>query len=159
MAAGQPVTVVFTHELGEMRCDADCNQTAVDTLGRTWAKEVADPVEEDVFTLNGHPVSNFVTPEFFEPFHPEGGAQFDYMRTLTKPFSLAPGGYSIVLNRGMGAWTDIFGSVDKKFRFSKEDRRFHRTEIRRARLKLSNTHANEHYIQASRGRRLPMTHV
>lgn len=73
-------------------------------------------------------MSNFVYPAYFESFHAAGSVQFDQMKTVTKPFQILSGGYQIVLKNGKE--TQVFGSVAKKKRFAKEDRRGHRSEQR-----------------------------
>jgi hypothetical protein len=56
-----------------------------------YAVEICDPVEEDVYDIDGVSVSNFVTKPFYSPLA-QPNTQFDYLRKLTKGFSVSPGG-------------------------------------------------------------------
>jgi hypothetical protein len=87
-----------------------------------------DPCEDQTFDLAGLPVSNLVTPQWFEYFHGVDVVQYDYLKKLTAPFSLTSGGYMPIF-RG-GAWTQVFGSREKAEQFAQEDRRGHRSEAR-----------------------------
>ncbi len=158
LADGATVTEVFTHELAEMRCDPDCNLQATDALGNVYALEVGDPCEESLFLLDGYPVSDVVTPAWFEPFHKPGSARFDHLGKVTQPFQLLPGGYAVVENAQTGQVQQIFGSVDKEHRFACEDRRMHRSELRKTRKIYSQSHAAPLYNHAL-GRRPILTHA
>jgi hypothetical protein len=144
-AAGQPVTKVFVktakkageqvsvtacHELCEMVLDPLVNLWADAPDGTQWAYEACDAVEEDTFIVAGVPMSNFVTPAYFEPFNHPPGTKFDYLGKLNKPFSMSKGGYSVI-RTPRGVTKEVFGSKAKKTRFAKEDRRMHRVEERK----------------------------
>jgi hypothetical protein len=118
-----------SHELVEMLVDPAINLWAIGpTTGTFYAYESADPVEEATFTLDGFEMTDFVYPSYFEGFHKPGSTQFDYLKKITRPFQLLPGGYQIVFKNGKE--TQIFGSTRKAQRFKKEDRRGHRSESR-----------------------------
>jgi len=93
-------TVTASHEILETLADPYTNLMCVNPLARQpylIAYEVADPVEAD---LSGYTVmvggthkvtlSNFVLPSWFEP---QGVGPYDHQSQLTKPFSIAKGGY------------------------------------------------------------------
>jgi hypothetical protein len=77
-----------------------------------YALELCDPVEGDsyVVMVGNTPVSvsNFVFPSWFnaEAQAPQN-MPFDYLKKLSKPFSMTPGGYLIV--RQNGQVNQIFG--------------------------------------------------
>jgi hypothetical protein len=96
--------------------------------GTFYAYESADPVEEESFTLDGFEMTDFVYPSYFEDFHKPGATQFDYMKKVEKPFQILKGGYQIIFRKGKES--QVFGSKTKEKRFSKEDRRGHRSESR-----------------------------
>lgn len=133
----EKVTVAASHELAEMLVDPAANLYSTGPKkSRLYDYEVADPVEELYFDVNGIPVTNFVYPEYFECFHKPGSVRLDHMGVLKRPFELAEGGYQSYFsnNQERTAW----GSTAKMFRFKKEDRRGHRSEFRhRAARKVS----------------------
>lgn len=126
--AGESVSVAATHELAEMLVDPGANCWAMDPHGILYTLECADAVEETSFDVAGFQVSDFCYPAWFG----RPGSQFDHCHALTAPFTLAHGGYSTTLQAGNMQQT--FGSSDKANRFALEDRRGHRTELRRAML-------------------------
>ncbi len=128
---GQKVSVTACHELAEMLVDPAINLCASDQKGAIYAYESCDAVEELEFPVNGIPMSDFVYPAYFEGFRKAGSAQFDYLNKVKKPFQILKGGYMSVFRNGK--WSQIFGSEAKKKRFHQEDRRGHRTEIRKER--------------------------
>lgn len=91
-----PVSGTLSHEVLELLGDVTANMWAFDDRLKQWAYEACDPVEADSYTVRGVPVSNFVTPDFFNPSL--RGGHYDFMGKLTKPFSLSHGGYAIVAN-------------------------------------------------------------
>jgi hypothetical protein len=141
---GQPVSFVFmktilenretvsltaSHELFEMVIDPIANMWAEKTGGREFAYEMCDAVEEDVFLVDGLEMSNFVYPEWFEPFKHPRGTKFDHLGLLKSPFSMTKGGY--VITKWRGKVTEHFGSKAKQRRFRTEDRSGHRSEYRK----------------------------
>jgi len=97
----------------------------------TYAYESADPVEALTFNVSGIPMSDLVYPAYFEIFHKPGSVKFDHLDKVNKPFQILSGGYQIVFKNGK--WTQIFSSASKKKSFAQEDRRGHRSTIRRLR--------------------------
>lgn len=125
------VSVSASHELVEMLVDPAMNiYTKGPEPNQTYAYESSDPVEESSFLLDKIEMSDFVYPSYFEAFRAPKSVQFDHMNLLTKPFQILAGGYQIVLKDGKQ--TQVFGSKAKAKRFSKEDRRGHRSESRRS---------------------------
>ncbi len=111
IADGDTVSSVLSHEACEMFCDRVCNRWAQAPDGRLWALELCDAVEGDSYDKGGVKVSNFLTQAFFDDT-PQAGVKFDFLGLLSAPFSLRPGGYSIV-QRG-GRVTQIQASTRSK---------------------------------------------
>lgn len=93
--AGFPVSAVLSHEAIEAALDPWCNRFASDHQNTLWALEPADPVQADTYDVEGWPMSNWVTADWFNAY---GTGPFDHMRKLARPFQLADGGYAIVVN-------------------------------------------------------------
>jgi hypothetical protein len=82
-------------------------------------------------------MSDFVYPSYFEVFRKPGSVQFSHLNKVNKPFQILAGGYQIIFKGGK--WSQVFGSEAKKKKFAREDRRGHRSEIRRRKtLKTTN---------------------
>lgn len=92
---GSPLSVTVSHELLEMLADpllAKAVQSTID--GRFWAYEICDAVENDQYPgLGDVALSNFVTPQYFEPPQDLDGVKLDYMGLCAKPYEVRPGGY------------------------------------------------------------------
>jgi hypothetical protein len=126
---GDPVSVVASHQLAEMLVDPAINLTALGPDPRAvYAYECADPVEALGFGLNGMPVSDFVYPAYFEPFHESGSVAFDHLHAVRSPFQILTGGHQNVFLEGR--WTQRFGSAERAQAFVREDRRGDRSERR-----------------------------
>jgi hypothetical protein len=145
------VSVVASHELVEMLVDPAINlmttgpdlQTsyAHESADRSvilyesadeqtfYAYESADPVEDETFKVNGVDMSDFVYPAYFEKFHKPRSVKFDHLDLLERPFQILPGGYQTIFRNGR--WSNLFASTQKQRRFAKEDRRGHRSEMRK----------------------------
>lgn len=127
---GDLVSVSTSHELVEMLVDPAINMMTTGPDPKTiYAYESADPVEALDFKVIGIPMSDFVYPAYFEVFHKPGSVKFDQLNKVTKPFQILSGGYQIIFKNGK--WTQVYGSVTKKKKFALEDRRGHRSEIRK----------------------------
>jgi hypothetical protein len=123
------VSVAASHELAEMLVDPAANLYSTGPKkNRLYDYEVADPVEESHFKVDGIPMTNFVYPSYFEIFHKKGSTRFDHMETLDLPFQLHEGGYQSYWSGGKER--TMWGSKAKKVRFQKEDRRGHRSTMR-----------------------------
>jgi hypothetical protein len=95
------ISACASHEACEEAVDPSCTRLATAPNGDSWAVETADPVQNDsyIVTVGGGTavaVSDFVTTAFFEVAVPN--AVYDYMKVLSAPYTIAPGGYAIVNN-------------------------------------------------------------
>jgi hypothetical protein len=102
------ISVTLSHELLEIVGDPSCNWWADNIDGYSYAMELADAVEGDAYLIDNVYMSNFVTPAFFDPHAPRG-TQLDYLRKLSRPFTMTRGGYQI-RRQANGQVTNIFGS-------------------------------------------------
>jgi hypothetical protein len=123
------VSTTACHELCETLIDPGINLWAIGTRGLVWAYEVCDAVEEEEFVLDGVYMSDFVYPAYFEAFRKPRSTQFDYLNKVTRPFQLLKGGYGEIRHTRRDKNVN-FGSKSKARRFSREDRRYHRTTYR-----------------------------
>jgi hypothetical protein len=123
------VSVAASHELVEMLVDPGVNlYSAGPRKNCLYDYEVADPVEELFFHVDGIPMTDFVYPSYFETFHKQGLMRFDHMGKLSRPFELDKGGYqSYWIN---GKEKESWGTRAKRARFQREDRRGHRSTFR-----------------------------
>jgi hypothetical protein len=92
------VASVLSHEICEWFVDPYLNLWADGPDGQ-YAVEICDPVDDDVYAIDGVSVANFVTKHFFNP-HSQPDAQFDHLRKLTKPFSATTFGRMQVRKNG-----------------------------------------------------------
>jgi len=107
-SGGPSVSSVLSHEVLEILGDAN-GETWVSgpevEQGAEYALEVCDPVQASYYEVEGAPgvpvqVSNFLVPAWFE--ESTTSDFMDWLLLLTKPFTLAPGGYMIVRRIGDG---------------------------------------------------------
>ena len=114
------VSSVLSHEVCEMFGDRFANFWSDGpriTQGNEYALELCDPVEGDSYeidvTFNGAThkvsVSNFVFPAWFNQQATSKNMPFDYLKKLSKPFSMTSGGYMIV--RSAGRVQQVFGET------------------------------------------------
>ena len=109
---GSPWQATLSHELLEQLADPSV-QTAVlvnSFQGRpaALAYETADPVEADSYEIDGVPVSNFVTPAWFQDAAPPG-TQLDYLGRLKAPLTLTAGGY-VAFTADLQTWQQYMPS-------------------------------------------------
>lgn len=105
----------LSHELLEQLLDPDairCAQAKFKNRMSMMALEACDPVENDEYGINGVPVSNFITPEWFLN-SPPAGKRLDFMGKLSKPLTMSPGGY-ILYAQTIGVWKSVFGKAVPK---------------------------------------------
>ena len=88
---------VASHEVLEVLGDSNANTTDLGADGCQWVQEVGDPVEDKSYTRLGVTLSDFVTPNWFTI---GGSGPFDFLRVLTAPFTVTPGGYAIEVCNG-----------------------------------------------------------
>jgi len=108
LQARETVSSVLSHELLEMLGDPKVDQVARNPLnGYVYAVENCDAVEAESYEIGHVPVSNFVTPAWFNASAPST-VKFDFLGNVRAPFKINPGGYMPV--QVNGKWTQIFGS-------------------------------------------------
>lgn len=123
------VTLTATHEIAEMLVDPALTLCVQRYRFGVYSLEVADPVEEDGFDIDGFRMTDFVYPGWYEQFHKPDSTVFDQCRKCRRPFQILKTGYASILRRGR--WGDHAGSRAKRARLAREDRRGHRTEQRK----------------------------
>lgn len=108
-------SVTLSHECLEELIDPTCDAWRPMGGGRLVALEVADPVENDTYTVpitlagveRTVKLSNYVLPRWFDP---SALGALDYMRTLAEPFAMSPGGYMIVRDAS-GNESQVFARI------------------------------------------------
>ncbi|MFI5311203.1 MAG: hypothetical protein ACHQQ3_08235 [Gemmatimonadales bacterium] len=128
LKAKEKVSLTVSHELAEMLVDPGANIDVEGPRNVLYSYEVADPVEEDKFLVDGFQMSDFVFPAWFEGFHKPHSTQFDYMKKLSRPFQVRRTGYALVLYHGRWIYRTI--TPAKLRRLEEEDRRGHRSTLR-----------------------------
>jgi hypothetical protein len=105
---GYEPSVTISHELLEMLVDPEINLSAV-IDGKLYAYEVCDPCEADEhgYKIDGILVSNFITPQWFQPTV-GGNGPFDFQKKLDKPLTILSGGYYQYLEMSNSAgWQQV----------------------------------------------------
>jgi len=131
---GASLAVATSHELVEMLVDPAINLLSLGPDPKAaYAYESADPVEADSlgFSVNGFKMTDFVYPSYFENFRKPNSTKFDYRGKVTRPFQILPGGYQLVFKNG--EWSQLTATKAKARALREEDRRQHRSEIRKMR--------------------------
>lgn len=89
--------VIASHEACEMVANEWINlevaRRGEDGKWELWPREICDAVQGLSYELDGIPVSNFVTPEWFID---GSDGPYDHMRKLTKPFEIHESGYAAI---------------------------------------------------------------
>lgn len=102
----QDWSVTASHEILEMIEDPYVYSLAgPDNQGRIYAYEVCDAVENDVYSIGGVNVSDFVYPAWFGGGPTNYG--LDHLGLLSSSFELRPGGYISVLQNNR--WGELLG--------------------------------------------------
>lgn len=104
-----PWESVGSHEALEQAADPRCQQGVFGSWGRRFAGialEVSDPVQQDLYDIDGVKVSNFVRPSWFDAGSKDP-KRFDFMGLLRSPVTLRPGGY-ISLTYDLRSWHQVF---------------------------------------------------
>lgn len=83
-----------SHELLETLKDPELGQCVQGPSGKIWADEVCDAVESDSYSIDGVPVSNWVTPLWAQSLAPGQPQKYDWMGLCTQPEEIRPGGYA-----------------------------------------------------------------
>lgn len=107
------ISSILSHEVAEMFFDPFCNGWYDTGQGFQVAAEVADPVENDSYLIDGVSVSNFVTLSWFNPYAGKSD-RFDYLNKLKAPFTLSVGGYWVQQREGKA--TQKFGEAMPQWR-------------------------------------------
>jgi hypothetical protein len=82
---------------------------------RVYAYEVCDPCQDDRFTyrVRGVPMSDFVYPAWYEPWHPPGKkTRFDHRGELRRPFQVPRACYAMFYDARRKAWIDNAGGKE-----------------------------------------------
>lgn len=102
IGSGNDWRTVVSHELLEALADPTCTRMA-----GAYIVEVADPVEESLYLIDGLAVSNFVLPAYFSL---DGGTKFDFNGQLTSMVpALLSGGYQMELQGNQ--WVSHFAHL------------------------------------------------
>ena len=105
------VASVAAHELWEMLVDLRANIWWMGTDNKMWAAEPGDPVQGNLYriTIKGTStvvaLSDYILPAWADPQAKAG--PYNKLNTLTRPFSIARGGYAIKMD--MGRVSYVFG--------------------------------------------------
>lgn len=125
------VASVLSHEVCEMFGDEFATYWADGPIipqGNQYALELCDPVESDSYTIkigkDMVSISNFVYPSWFNPQATNADAPFDYLKKLTAPFSMTPGGYMIV--QSAGKTKSVFGESMPDWKKELKQNKFYR---------------------------------
>jgi hypothetical protein len=119
------VVQVVDHEAKEALLDPDAADFVDAGDGSLWAKEACDAVESEVLYVTASAtetrcvVSDYVMPSFFMVGSP---GPYDRAGVLKAPFTLAPGGYTIV-EQG-GTVSQRFGDMADGWRRAKHEAAF-----------------------------------
>jgi len=111
VAAGKSWSLAASHEALEMLADPSGNRlvagtSPADANARVeFLVEVCDPCqsEHESYTVNGIMVSDFCTPEYFDPVGVTG-ARYSYTGKVTAPHQVLPGGYLSWRDPASGDW-------------------------------------------------------
>ena len=111
VAAGSTWPLAASHEALEMLVDPSGDRLVAGTSpmpgqGRVeFLLEVCDPCQSDAhaYTVNGVMVSDFCTPEYFDPLGVTG-ARYSYTGAITEPHQVLPEGYLSWLDPLTGNW-------------------------------------------------------
>lgn len=100
---GEEWTVCASHEVLEVLGDPRLRLCVELGDGTIWDHEVCDRVESLSYKRNGVSLSNFNTPQCFEPDPtPQPGVKYDFMGASTAPNQTLAGGYSQQYTTGQG---------------------------------------------------------
>lgn len=99
------VSSALFHEIAETLLNRNCNGWWYDGYETYYAMEICDPVQNTIIPfdiMNGKRritvgMSDYILPSWGD-FMPPQNAKFNYLNTLTQPFTLSEGGYAIVFN-------------------------------------------------------------
>jgi hypothetical protein len=112
------VSAVASHEACELVGDPLANHWIEKPNGSLVAQELCDPVESSAYpiTVAGGrrvSVSNFVSPDWFNPFAAPG-SKLDHLGVVDRPFEIADGGY--VIYRTTSGVRNVYGKRYPRWR-------------------------------------------
>jgi len=115
----------LSHEVLEMIADPGVNLYARGHVSRSGrrrkafvAYEVCDPVQDRLYVIDSVQVSDFVTPEWFEPERQRDSTPFSFLRAVSQPFELTEGGYidAYLDGRFITVWGHPSKKKEKRYR-------------------------------------------
>ena len=120
------VSATLSHECLEVIVDRFVNLYA-DNGNVSFSLECCDPVESNSYGVNVNgvlvAVSDFCFPNFFNAQATATNSPFSYMKSVSAPFTLAPGGYAIVRTGGPGTEQQIFAKEKPMPQWRKDQKR------------------------------------
>lgn len=111
---GPSWSLAASHEVLEMLADPSGNRlvagdSPVDPAVRVeYLVEVCDPCQDVAFKyeVNGLPVSDFITPQYFDPVVAPG-ARYSFRGSVTAPHQILPGGYVTWRDPAQDRWFQL----------------------------------------------------
>lgn len=150
ISAGGIWTVTASHELAEMLGDPSINKVATRDLRngmRLYAYELSDAVEADElgYEIDGVQVSDFVTPEWFDPYITHSKPT-SFKGHVKGAFELAPGGYIGYFDvTGGGGWQqEVKDARARRYARAHIGSRRERRRVSREHWQQSTAHADAH---------------
>jgi hypothetical protein len=103
------IAATFSHEAVEGFLNENLDRWELGPDGALWAVEGCDAVENESYPHEptGVSLSGFLLPAYFDA-SAGTGSRFDYTGALTKPYTIAHGGYAI--RKVNGQIQEVFGS-------------------------------------------------
>jgi hypothetical protein len=90
------VSATVSHEVVELLADPAACYYVDGQDDWMYALEVADPVQDDYYNIDGVAVSNFTFPDYWNPWaHKTRLHKLDQMGRITRPFEVRDGGYLV----------------------------------------------------------------
>jgi hypothetical protein len=114
-------TIAASHEVLEMLVDPYGNRVqssvAIEVKGKKiqdgtgqfgYLVELCDPCEDDKYgySVNGVPVSDFITPRFYDPLVTPG-TRYSFTGAIKAPRQILPGGYISWVNNEADEWQQL----------------------------------------------------
>jgi hypothetical protein len=102
LEAGAHVSLILSHEILELLADPDVNITHWIERPRNapllFGREICDPCQDAAYSYerDGVQLSDFITPAWFERFWRRAETPFDFLRHISTPLQILPGGYMSV---------------------------------------------------------------
>jgi hypothetical protein len=131
--AGQLWSLAASHEALEMLADPSGNRTIAGPRPMTvktgssvveYLVAICDPCEDlhYAYDINGIPVSDFCTPDYFEPQKPAvDGTRYDIARQIKEPLDVLPKGYLTWHDSQAQGWFRLTASEEHKLSTSFAD--------------------------------------